>query len=147
MSFERRRKRGGQAMMELAILLPFMLLIMSAIIEFGFYMYDFIGVNAALRAGASAAVQCAADGTPVHDDNQLRRVMHAAHGPVNELLPAEIDLVPLTADPAFGGAHTSVTVTIDHRHDFIFPAFLFEGRGSIQIRAALKTLRIPGTSS
>lgn len=132
--------------MELALLLPFLLTLMTAIVEFGFYLYDLIGAQSALRAGATAAILTDKGGNPIYNEDQLRQIMQSAHGPVNALLPDEMKVTSLPADPAFGGAYTSVTILIDHRHEFIFPVFFFEGRNSLQVRTALKTFRVAGLS-
>jgi Flp pilus assembly protein TadG len=49
--------QGGQSLVEVALMLPFMLLLMLGVIEFGRYAYIGILVGNAARAGAAYGVQ------------------------------------------------------------------------------------------
>ncbi len=49
------RNRRGQAIVELALILPVFLLLLVAMLEFGLVMHDYITVAEAARAGARAA--------------------------------------------------------------------------------------------
>jgi Flp pilus assembly protein TadG len=49
------RRRRGQALTELALLMPFLALLLVGLIEFGFLLYAHIQVSSAAREGARAA--------------------------------------------------------------------------------------------
>lgn len=55
MKYERRRHQKGQALVELALLVPFMALIVFGLIEFGFMFNDYVSVVNASRNGARVA--------------------------------------------------------------------------------------------
>jgi hypothetical protein len=131
-------------MAEFAIALPLLLLLLVAIVDFGLYLYDTIGVQAGLRAASQVAIQANTAGLAVYPDAQIRRLVREAHGPINPILDEEVTIVRQAADPAFGGQFTSVTISINHRHSFMFPAFMLGGREFLQITASLKSIMVPG---
>jgi Flp pilus assembly protein TadG len=141
------RIRRGQTLVEFAIVLPFIVLLLATIIDFGFFFYDFVAVHAASRAGSQAAMRANSGGTRLYSDAQIIQIMKSAHGPFNSLKTAEISITPLSHDPAFGGSHTSVTITIQHDHPFIFPVYVLGGQPSIAIKSRVKTFVVPGLSS
>jgi hypothetical protein len=56
-----RQKTEGQSIVEMALLMPLLLMIMFGIIEFGYYIYNFATVYQAARNGAEVAA-----GAPPH---------------------------------------------------------------------------------
>ena len=52
-----RRKRKGQSLVEMALLLPFMLFLLFAIIDLGWYVFNYATVYNAARRGAEKASQ------------------------------------------------------------------------------------------
>lgn len=131
-------------MAEFAIALPLLLLLLVAIVDFGLYLYDNIGVQAGLRAASQVAIQATTAGAAIYPDDQIRRLVRDAHGPINPILDGEISIVRQAADPVFGGQFTSVTISINHRHEFMFPAFMLGGREFLLIGASLKSIMVPG---
>ncbi|TPW01561.1 MAG: hypothetical protein FD129_3341 [bacterium] len=92
--------RKAQATVEFAIVLPFLLLILAAIIEFGFYFCDLIGTTCGVRTGTLAAIQLTPDGSSRYSDFDIYVMVNSAHGPV------------------------CLTVSIRHAHAFIFSDLL-----------------------
>lgn len=68
------RPRRGQALVELAIVLPLLLTILLAVVEFGFYFYTMANVNNAVRLGARAGA------STVLADSGVRSVVNTALG-------------------------------------------------------------------
>lgn len=115
--------RKAQATVEFAIVLPFLLLILAAIIEFGFYFCDLIGTTCGVRTGTLAAIQLTPDGSSRYSDFDIYVMVNSAHGPVCPILLDEVSITQTANDPDFAG-RTSVTVSIRHAHAFIFSDLL-----------------------
>lgn len=64
MQIKTRRKERGQSMVELALILPFLLLLLAATVEAGFALRDYLMVQAVNREGARFAVR-----TPPGEEN------------------------------------------------------------------------------
>jgi hypothetical protein len=111
--------RKAQATVEFAIVLPFLLLVLAALIEFGFYFHDLIGTTCGVRAGTLAAIQLNPDGSSRYSDFDLYVIVNSAHGPVCPILLDEVSITRTANDPEFDG-RTSVTVSIRHAHALIF---------------------------
>jgi len=96
------RNRRGQAIVELALVLPVFLLLLVGMMEFGLVLHDYVTVAEAARVGARAAA--------VHKDNATitAATKNAAPG-----LPA--DQLTVTISPELLAARTTdtaVTVTV-----------------------------------
>ncbi len=139
--------RKGQALIEFAVALPFIIFIGVAVINFGFYFYDFIGTHAAVREGARAAMWTGTNGDARFTEEELRTIIKTAHGPIRPLRDEEIRFSVTPGDPDFGGNLTSVTVTVDHRHELVLPIYFANGVQILQISSQLKVYRVPGFSS
>jgi hypothetical protein len=145
----------GQSLVEFAIVLPLILTLFVAITDFGYYLYDYIGTQAGLRDGARAAMQARGDdaGTPVYTDDQIKQLIVRGHGPINPIQQTpgattisatnEITIFTQPADPAFDSRFGSVTIYVEHAHNFLFPIF-FVADGTIKIKARIRVARIPG---
>jgi len=137
-------RRRGQVLVEFALVLPFLVLILTAIVDFGFYLYDFIGTNAGVRAGAMAAMAARDDGTPLFTDSEIRAFIREGHGPLNPIEDGGIKIAAKPADPSYNGQLTSVTIEVQHPHEFILPVFIMNDQPMIMIRSRLETVRVSG---
>jgi hypothetical protein len=63
-----RRKRKGQSLVEMALLLPFMLFILFAIIDLGWYVFNYATVYNAARRGSEKASQLPPYDTRLDDE-------------------------------------------------------------------------------
>lgn len=147
----------GQSLAEFAIVLPLILTLFVAITDFGYYLYDYIGTQAGLRDGARAAMQARGDdaGTPVYSDDQIKQLIVRSHGPVNPIkqtagattISATNEITVYTQAAVdgddFDGKFGSVTIYVEHTHNFLFPIF-FVRDGAIKIKARIRVARIPG---
>lgn len=52
---ERRERKSGQSMVEMALLLPFMLVLIFGIIDMGYYVFGYATIYQAIRNGAEKA--------------------------------------------------------------------------------------------
>ncbi|SHI69267.1 TadE/TadG family type IV pilus assembly protein [Desulfofundulus thermosubterraneus] len=100
----------GQAMVELAIVLPVVILILMGIFEFGRVFYAYQMVTNASREGA----RLAALGRP---DSEVVERATAAAGPVGTL---EVSISP---PPGTRSRGTPVTVTVSTRVEVSIPFF------------------------
>jgi len=140
------RRRGserGAELIELALVLPILLLVFAAIVDFALMFQRFLVVSNAAREGARIAV------LPGYTlpDIQNRVTVYVREGigdntaaPVTVLTPVSID--PPGPTPAFAAARVRVTLT--HTYLFLGPVSGFFGGGSFSsiTLAAGSTMRI-----
>lgn len=138
-------KRRAQVLVEFAIVLPFLLLLAAAIIDFGFLFYDYVATHAACREAALAMIQGYTDGSPIYPEAELKKIAKRAHGPFNALTDAEITVTSVANSNDFGPpARTVRTVTINHTHPWITPVMIpFSGQ-TIQIKSLIKGYVVKG---
>ena len=110
-----RRSRLGQALVEFALILPLLIVLFFAIIDFGYYLFVTISVNHAARAGVRKAAMnnttCAAVKTTV---------VQNAVGVT--LATANVNVTLVAADTALPGRPPSVKVDVDFTHRMFAPA-------------------------
>lgn len=140
----KRPQTPAQAMAEFAIILPLVLIFFCSIVDFGFYFYDYIGVQSALREGARALIQTAETASPADSYQRVRTLMMKSHDFVSPIRDSEIKIAALPRDPAFGGEYTSVTLEIHHTHEFMFPMGILGGLQAMPIRSQMKFYLVPG---
>ncbi|MGH2428506.1 MAG: TadE/TadG family type IV pilus assembly protein [Candidatus Limnocylindria bacterium] len=127
MEQRRSRRRRGQALVELAILLPVLLLLLVLAIDFGRVFFTYIGVGNAAREGAAYAAMNPGD------DVGTRTQAEAEIGdPVITVEP--------TCDPSCtsstgmdASGHHTVTVTVTTTFDFLTPLMNGLSGGGLQI--------------
>jgi len=102
------RSERGQSVVELAVVLPVLLLILLGIAEFGRLFHAYLTVEHAAREGARLAVTGA-------DDAEIEsQVLAAAPG-------LEAGSLVVQVDPASRSRGDIVTVTVDYTFDFVVP--------------------------
>jgi Flp pilus assembly protein TadG len=130
MSAEMRPKQG-QSLVEIALILPALLILFLGIAEVGFYLFAHIQVANATRAGARYGTLCkmndnCADLADVVESGVLAEAERLLNG-TNTTIDVQPDPVPI---PLAAGTPITVTVTYDHKPPFIsnfvpmFPAQL-----------------------
>ncbi len=139
------RHRRGQTLTEFAIILPFLILLVAAIVDFGFLFFDHVATQAACREGGRGMIQAHSDSTPLYSDAQLIDIIKQAHGPFNQIKDGEITFSTLDNDPAFDGTQTSRTIEIAHIHTWLLPVMIPFGE-TIVIRARIKGFLVPGVT-
>jgi Flp pilus assembly protein TadG len=141
--FRSRRSERGAELIELALVLPILLLLFAAIVDFALMFQRFLVVSNAAREGARIAVL---PGYTLPDvQNRVTTYVREGIGdntaaPVTVLTPVSID--PPGATPAFAAARVRVTLT--HTYLFLGPVSGFFGGGSFSsiTLAAGSTMRI-----
>lgn len=111
------RRRNGQTLAELAIVAPFLLLMLGIIVDFGFYINDYLGVHSGVRLATLAAMQgrgspgtSGSKPTPVFNSTQLITFIQEGHGAVAQVQPSEITVTYCcTSGGASTTAYSSVT--------------------------------------
>jgi len=125
----RQSHERGAAAVELALLLPVLLMIVFGIIDFGRLLNAQITVTEAAREGAHAY---ALGG----DYNQRVRT-------VTQTLPGTVTATPGTACPASPGTSNDATVTVTYRFSFVTPVGALMGMFGVA-PSGTKTLTATG---
>jgi Flp pilus assembly protein TadG len=143
--FRRRvRSERGAELIEFAVVLPMLLLVFAAIVDFGLVFQRFLTVSNAAREGARIAVLPGYTQTDVQ--NRVTQYVQQGTGdstltPTTVLTPVSVD--PPGATPPFPAAQ--VTVTMTHNYLVLGPVMsLFGGGGSFSsvTLSARATMRI-----
>lgn len=128
----RRAGRGqlGQALVEFALVLPVLLLILMAIVDFGRLFYSVLAVRHAAREGARYGVVHAAD-----DEGIRQRVRDAAVG-------LEGDRLTITITPAVSQRRVGSPLTVDVSYPFEYVTPVAAITGRQQVVRGTVTMRI-----
>src|SRR5689334_25014448 len=127
----RRRDRGerGAELIELALILPMLLLMFAAIVDFGLLFQRYLVVSNAAREGARIAVLPGYNATDVQ--NRVTQYVRQSTGD-NTLNPTAtttlVSIDPPGATPPFAAAQ--VTVQLTHSYLVIGPVSALFGGGS-----------------
>jgi Flp pilus assembly protein TadG len=129
-------------LIELALVLPILLLVFAAIVDFGLVFHRLLTINNAAREGARIAVLPGYSQTDVQNrvTEYVREGIGNTATPVVVLTPVNID--PPGPTPAFPAAR--VTVTLTHSYLFLGPVSGLLGGGSFSsiTLSAGSTMRI-----
>ena len=151
-----RRSEGGQAIVELALTLPLLLLVVMGIFDFGFMFQRYEVVTNAAREGARVGVLQASGYTTgdaaqralqymdVGGLNVPTRGCGGALAPGTRCASAAVSSVTITGSvPAKTVNQITVAVEYDHQYSFVGPIMnLFGGSlGTVRLRA-VSTMRI-----
>lgn len=139
------RSERGAELIELAIVLPILLLVFVAIIDFALVMQRFVTINNAAREGARIAVLPGYNQTDVQ--NRVTQYVREGTGdntasPTTVLTTVTIDPDGAGGKPGFSAAQ--VTVTFTHSYLFLGPVSGLLGGGSFSsiTLTARSTMRI-----
>lgn len=126
-----RRRGAGQALVEFALILPLFLLLIFAIIDFGYYMFVSISVSHAARAGVRLAAM-----NKSSCDVIKQTVMHNAVGVSFAL--SEVAVVAVPHDATIPGSPPTVSVAVTFAHRMFASNFYrFE---TLPIRSSFKSI-------
>ena len=146
--FRRRiRSERGAELIEFAVVLPILLLVFAAIVDFALMFQRFLTLNNAAREGARIAA-LANSGYGL-TDIQTRVTQYVQQGTNDPTASPTTALTPVTVDPDGGGPipgfpAAQVTVTMTHNYMFLGPVSGLLGGGSFSsiTLAARATMRI-----
>jgi hypothetical protein len=148
-------REGGQAVIELALTLPLLLLVLTGIIDFGFQFQRYEVVTNAAREGARVGM-LPGYGPP---DASARALSYLLAGGIGGTVRAcggavtpntkcatavvETTTIPGTGPPAKTVQQIKVTVEYDHEYTFVGPIMgLFGGSlGTVRL-SAISTMRL-----
>ena len=125
------RSERGAELIELALVLPILLLVFAAIVDFGLMFQRYLTVSNAAREGARIAVLPGYGVT----DIQARVTQYVREGTGDNTASPTAVLLPVTIDPDGAGANpgfpaAQVTVTMTHTYLFLGPVSGMLGGGS-----------------
>ncbi len=118
----RNQKPGGQALVEFAFVLPILLLLMVAIIDFGILFYSQMAVSNAAWEGARAGATIV---DPAQGDQEIIGAVHsAAYG--LDISRLTIDIDPAQDEPPRNQSFPaprgeSLTITVIYNIELTFP--------------------------
>jgi len=136
---EKNSERGA-ALVELAIILPLLLLILMGIIEFGLLFYNQQVLTNSSREGARAAIARSTYNGVVLDANAIEDIVEDYLGlgkthTDRRLITFGSDPDPDVTTNGLGGLYgTDLTVTVEYDHLFLVPA-LFSLGASVHLSA------------
>jgi Flp pilus assembly protein TadG len=154
MKTERRNQRG-QAVIEMALTLPLLLVVVFGIIDFGFMFQRYEVVTNAAREGARLGIlpDYTAIAGPNNDQPELRAIDYlngagisgnlgsCGGGEVPRKMCAEVSTSTVTitgTSPAVSVTQVTMVVEYDHEHSFVGPILKLLGGnlGTVRLRAA-----------
>lgn len=104
------RSERGAALVEFALVVPFLMLIMCATIDFGLAVYTLNNLTAAVREGGRFAAVMPTPGPVVDDPGVRNRVFSFIAGINTGLTPDQIkQLISVSAPDADGNISVSIT--------------------------------------
>jgi Flp pilus assembly protein TadG len=122
------RREKGQALVELALLLPVLLLLLGGIVEFGRIFHAYLVITSASREGARSAVV----GEPYAE---VREKIFASAATLDE------NRLAFSLDPEDYVQGDMLTVTVTYNVELIFPFFSAVVPDPFPLRAAT-TMRV-----
>jgi len=129
----RRTVSRGQAMVEFALALPILLVLLFAIIDWGYYLFVSISVNQANRAGVRKA---AMNNLTKAQIRQL--VVDNAVGVVMSTSDVTVTTYPAGSSQGFPFNPPVVEVRTSFDHKFFTPSLM--GRSSMPVKSSFKTI-------
>lgn len=110
-----RERSPGQALVEFALILPLLIVLIFAIMDFGYYLFVTISINHATRAGVRRASMNNASCDAVRTT-----VVNSA---VGVILPAnQVSVTANVSDTALPGSPPTVTVAVNFDHKMFAPS-------------------------
>lgn len=110
-----RKRSSGQALVEFALILPLLIVLIFAIMDFGYYLFVTISVNHATREGVRRAAMNNVSCTQVRD-----AVVNTAVGVT--LNRSHVTVTTLANDTALPGNPPTVVVAVNMDHPMFAPS-------------------------
>ena len=134
-----RRRSTGQSLVEMALMLPLLLLIIFGIVDLGYYVYSYSTIYQAARNGTEKASNLGPYKIPAADDDCMQAIKDAtAQGAV--LFPNIANSVTVSYPTGQRALGEPIEVRINYTIQPLTPLFRFvsfgnQGAMQIQIRA------------
>ena len=107
-----KRNEGGQSLLELAIMLPVLLILLMGLLDLGRLYYGFVAVTDAAGEGATFGAMHPSDRSAIE-----ARARDATGG----LIPPESVSVGILPDPVVPDPGGLITVTVTYTHTLVTP--------------------------
>lgn len=120
------KRKTGQSLVEMALVLPVILLLLTAVIDFGLLFNNYLVVSNASREGA----RCASIG---YTDIQVKNTVR------NFASTLDVDKLSIIIEPNAPGGRTSgdaVTVTVQYRYSMMTPVIAAVFREPIDLKTS-----------
>jgi hypothetical protein len=119
-----RRRSTGQSLVEMALMLPLLLLILFGIIDLGYYVYSYSTIYQAARNGTETASNLGPFKIPTSDDNCMQAIKDAtAKGAV--LFPNITNFMTVSYPSGQRALGEPIQVQIDYQIEPLTPLFRF----------------------
>ncbi len=137
-----RRRTTGQALVELALILPLVLGLLFAIIDLGYYLFVNVSVTHATREGVRFAAMN--NRTRAEVESWIHRSAPGVAIPST----GAITITTIANDPDFGDGAPSVAIQVAFPHTFLVPLFMI-GKSTGNVFSESKMIvqtfeRVPG---
>ena len=124
----RKDREEGQAALEFMLVLPFFILFILLVVDFGLMMYEYVSISNAVREGARyGAVNCGKDGTPSGSCSEAlvkTRTINRSGGILSVSAEVTVGWVDRSLVPVDNqGQGDSVIVHVNHPYRFLFVPF------------------------
>lgn len=110
-----KQRSPGQALVEFALILPLLIVLIFAIMDFGYYLFVTISINHATRAGVRRASM-----NNTSCDQVKATVVNSAVGVI--VRHTQVNVSTNAADPALPGGPPTVTVQVNFDHQMFAPS-------------------------
>ena len=135
-----RRRSTGQSLVEMALMLPLLLLIIFGIVDLGYYVYSYSTIYQAARNGTEKASNLGPFKIPAADDDCMQAIKDAtAQGAV--LFPNITNSVTVSYPTGQRALGQPIEVRIDYTIQPLTPLFrfvAFGNQGAMQIRISAR---------
>jgi Flp pilus assembly protein TadG len=131
------RRRLGTALAELCLVLPIMLVLLSAVIDVGYYLWVVANVHQAVREGGRFAMTDRG-WSATQIKNQI-----IESGGIAGLTSSEVTVLTTGALILGSVNYRKITINVSHTHTFLVPLF-WTSSGSIQLKSQVVTPIVTG---
>lgn len=124
-AFDRKRSDGGQALLEFALVLPFLLLVFLGILDLGRVYFEVIGLTSAAREGVRYLSVHPEDVDNMFYGTESITIREAGYSGI-VLTPAQVTPSCVNADdePEYCDSGRPATVTVEHEFELVLGWFL-----------------------
>ena len=128
-----RKHSTGQALVEMALVLPLLCVLMFAVIDLGYACFKYVS----LYSGVRQAVRMAAMNMPTTSLGDIKHQV-VISTPGLQLTSAAVTVTHITDQPVGSLTFQEVRITATHTHEFLCP-FLWPGAGTITMQSSVVT--------
>jgi len=128
-----RRKQAGQALVEMALVLPLLCVMMFAIIDLGYACFKYVS----LYSGVRQSVRMASMNIPGTTMGDVKHQVIIST-PGLQLTSSDVTLTHITDQVVGGLTIQEVRISVSHDHEFLCP-FLWPGANNVTLNSSVVT--------